>query len=250
MGANASLSSVYGLTSGTRGGIMLKRRNKPKTCKCPRRPTLLPRPSSQFIHNRRSFKKPKGSTHANSWCVSVGPIRSNGANKLGPRGFCRTRQKARYTLTYSPMLMTAAGGVGNLLDLSSCYNDNGCVHASHGILMRGGIPSAILCARQRKISCTTHSRVKFARTSQSDRPCTCNHFCAERAWLPRGRFMAALDILKAVFRPRRRLILFLKVSASGAALRVAWVAVFPPSTFVTRSRNNNCAKTAILHKQL
>ena len=87
-------------------------------------------------------------------------------------------------------------------------------------------------------------------TSQSDRPCTCNHFCAERAWLPRGRFMAALDILKAVFRPRRRLILFLKVSASGTALRVAWVAVFPPSTFVTRSRNNNCAKTAILHKQL
>ena len=87
-------------------------------------------------------------------------------------------------------------------------------------------------------------------TSPSDRPCTCNHFCAERAWLPRGRFMAALDILKAVFRPRRRLILFLKVSASGAALRVAWVAVFPPSTFVTRSRNNNCAKTAILHKQL
>ena len=148
MGANASLSTVYGLTSGTRGGIMLKRRNKPKTCKCPRRPTLLPRPSSQFIRNRRSFKKPKGSIHANSWCVSVGPIRSNGANKLGPRGFCRTRQKARYTLTYSPMLMTAAGGVGNLLDLSSCYNDNGCVHASHGILMRGGIPSAILCARQ------------------------------------------------------------------------------------------------------
>jgi hypothetical protein len=165
MGANASLSSVYGLTSGTRGGIMLKRRNKPKTCKCPRRPTLLPRPSSQFIRNRRSFKKPKGSIHANSWCVSVGPIRSNGANKLGPRGFCRTRQKARYTLTYSPMLMTAAGGVGNLLDLSSCYNDNGCVHASHGILMRGGIPSAILCARQRKISCTTHSRVKFARVN-------------------------------------------------------------------------------------
>ena len=163
MGANASLSSVYGLTSGTRGGIMLKRRNKPKTCKCPRRPTLLPRPSSQFIRNRRSFKKPKGSIHANSWCVSVGPIRSNGANKLGPRGFCRTRQKARCTLTYSPMLMTAAGGVGNLLDLSSCYNDNGCVHASHGILMRGGIPSAILCARQSKISCTTHSRVKFAR---------------------------------------------------------------------------------------
>jgi hypothetical protein len=48
--------------------------------------------------------------------------------------------------------MTAAGGVGNLLDLSSYSNDNGCVHASHGILMRGGIPSAILCARQRKIN--------------------------------------------------------------------------------------------------
>ena len=143
------MSSVYGLTSGNRGGIMLKRRNTPKTCKCPRRSILLPRPSSKFIRNRRSSKKTKGSIHANSWCVSVGPIRSNGADKLGPRGFCRTRQKARFTLTYSPMLMTAAGGVRNLLDLSSCYNDNGCVHASHGIRMRGGIPSAI-CARDRR----------------------------------------------------------------------------------------------------
>jgi hypothetical protein len=48
--------------------------------------------------------------------------------------------------------MAAAGGVGNLLDLSSCYNDNGCVHALHGILMRGEIPSAIFCARQSKIN--------------------------------------------------------------------------------------------------
>jgi hypothetical protein len=159
------LRSVYGLTSGTRGGIMLKLRNTPKTCKCSRRSTLLPWIAPQFFLDRWSSRKPEGSINANSWGVSVGPIRSNGADKLGPRGFGRTRQKARYTLTYSPMLMTAAGGVGNLLDLSSCYNDNGCVHASHGILMRGGLPSSILSARQSKISCTTHSRVKFASVS-------------------------------------------------------------------------------------
>jgi hypothetical protein len=176
MGANGCLRSVYGLTSGTRGGIMLKRRNTPKTCKCPRRSTLLPRIAPQFFLDRRSSRKPEGSIHANSWRVSVGPIRSNGADKLGPRGFGRTRQKAHYTLTCSPMLTAAACGVGILLDLSSCYYDNGRVRASHGISMRGGIPSAILCARQSKISCTTHSRVKFASVSllQSARDSLCS----------------------------------------------------------------------------
>jgi hypothetical protein len=162
MGANDTLSSVYGLTSGTRGGIMLKRRNTPKTCKCPRRSTLLPWPSPQFLLNLLCSYRPCGSIHANSWGVSMGRVCSNGADKLGPRGFGRTRQKAHYKLTCSPMLTAAACGVGNLLDLSSCYYDNGRVHASHGISMRGGLPSAILCARQSKISCTTHSRVKFA----------------------------------------------------------------------------------------
>ena len=46
--------------------------------------------------------------------------------------------------------MAAAGGVRNFLDLSSRYNDNGCVHVSHGILMRGGIP----CHLRQKVRAT------------------------------------------------------------------------------------------------